>query len=60
MQKKKEGYDGIELFARAVDFMLQRGIRYEEPSIAAAEARKIYFQGCSGNVAIGAETNSRK
>lgn len=52
-------YDGAFLYFHATDYLLERGIDYEDPYEIVAAMRGSYFHGCSGFFKIEKGSNDR-
>lgn len=53
-------YDSAMLYSVTFDFMVRRGIDYENSSLVAYSLRQIKFIGCTGTVMISKESNDKE
>lgn len=52
-------FDAFMLAANGIDFSINRGDDYEDPSVLNKNLRKQRFTGCSGTVSIESRSNNR-
>lgn len=52
-------YDAAYLYFYATDYLLKRGLDYEDPHQIVRAMRDTYFHGCSGFIKVEKDTNDR-
>lgn len=52
-------YDSAYLYFYATDYLLERGMDYEDPFVIVKAMRETYFHGCSGFIKVEKGSNDR-